>query len=262
MAAESSNDRLVVRAQLPSDAVTVEGAERSGPPAPGPGQDIRYLTEQEEARERLRASVDRLTQQASLQVQMQKEPLKMIGGASAVGAVVGLIVGRQFRRSKKVYVDAHSPVKHQKAFIKAQKKQAKGKNDVGGALVATLGTLAVRMLTDKVLAPKLEEVASGLLAKAGQEGAGREGRSTTASARAGADKPDLAARPVTVPAAAAPAVPVPAPVLNSVPASAQGEVTAVAPVHPGVVALPESQVEAKVQGTPIPEGEKRNPNAH
>lgn len=253
MAGDDRKDQLVVRAQVPSDAVTVERAEDAGTPAPG--QDIRYLTEQEEARERLRASVDRLTRQASLQVQLQKEPLKMIGGASAVGAVVGLVVGRQFRRSKKVYVDAHSPVKHQKAFIKAQKKQAKGKNDVGGALVATLGTLAVRMLTDKVLAPKLEQVASGLLAKAGQEGGGR---STTASARARAEKPDLAARPVTVPATAAPAVAVPV----AAPTPAQDDALTVAPVHPGVVPLPESQVEAKVQGTPIPEGEKRNPNAH
>ena len=242
-----SSEALVVRAQVPSDAVTVERS-------PAPGQDIRYLTEQEEARERLRASVDRLTQQASLQVQMQKEPLKMIGGASAVGALVGLVVGRQFRRSKKVYVDAHSPVKHQKAFIKAQKKQAKGKNDVGGALVATLGTLAVRMLTDKVLAPKLEEVASGLLAKAGQEA---PARSTTASVRARADKADVTARPVTAPAAAAPAVAVPV----ATPAASQSVVPAVAPLHPGVVALPESQVEAKVEGTPIAEGEKRNPNA-
>lgn len=245
-----SSEQLVVRAQAPSDAVTVERPSST----PAPGQDIRYLTEQEEARERLRASVDRLTQQASLQVQMQKEPLKMIGGASAVGALVGLVVGRQFRRSKKVYVDAHSPVKHQKAFIKAQKKQAKGKNDVGGALVATLGTLAVRMLTDKVLAPKLEEVANGLLAKAGQD---VPARSTVASERTKPAKADLTARPATVPAAAAPAIPVP--VSSASPAHEPSP--SVAPAHPGVVPLPESQVEAKVQGTPIDEGEKRNPNA-
>ena len=94
------------------------------------------LTEREAARARLKASVDVLAERANLQVQMQKEPLKMIGGASAVGAVLGMVVGRQFRRSKKIYVDAASPIKHQKALMKAQKKQ--GGQSVGGALVAAL----------------------------------------------------------------------------------------------------------------------------
>ncbi|MFC6660175.1 hypothetical protein [Deinococcus multiflagellatus] len=85
-----------------------------------------YITEREEARERLKASVDALTREASLQVKMQQEPLKMLGGASAVGAVLGLVVGRQFRRSRKIYVDAQSPVKHQKALVKAQQKQKGG----------------------------------------------------------------------------------------------------------------------------------------
>ncbi|GGK92552.1 hypothetical protein [Deinococcus radiotolerans] len=126
-----------------------------------------YLTEREEARQRLKDSVDALTQQASLQVQLQKDPLKMLGGASAVGALVGLVVGRQFRRSRKIYVDAQSPAKHQKALIKAQKSQ-KGGGGVGGALVATIGTLAVKTLMDKVVTPRLETLADGLLDKAGQ----------------------------------------------------------------------------------------------
>ena len=93
--------------------------------------------------------MDALTQQASLHAQMQKDPLKMLGGASAVGALMGIVVGRQFRRSRKIYVDAQSPAKHQKALMKAQKNQ-KGGGGVGGALVATLGTLAVKTLMDKI----------------------------------------------------------------------------------------------------------------
>ena len=129
------------------------------------------LTEREAARARLKASVDVLAERANLQVQMQKEPLKMIGGASAVGAVLGMVVGRQFRRSKKIYVDAASPIKHQKALMKAQKKQ--GGQSVGGALVAAAVPLIVRMVTEKFVTPKLEELSSGLLDRAAGSGAAR-----------------------------------------------------------------------------------------
>ncbi len=122
------------------------------------------LTEREQVRERLKSSVNTLTQEVNLQAKMQTEPLKIIGGASAVGAVVGLLLGSQVKRSKKIYVDAGSPIKHQKSLIKAQNAQ---KNSVGGALLVTLGTLAVKTLTDKVIAPKIEEFAAGLIAKAG-----------------------------------------------------------------------------------------------
>lgn len=125
-------------------------------------------SEREEARARLRASVDALAERANLQVQMQKEPLKMLGGASAVGALIGVVAGRQLRRSKKIYVDATSPEKQQKALIKAQ-KQHQGGGGVGGALVATLGTLAFKVLQDRVIKPRLEEMANGLLERAGQQ---------------------------------------------------------------------------------------------
>ncbi|WP_216323444.1 hypothetical protein [Deinococcus aestuarii] len=126
-----------------------------------------YRDEREEARARLRASVDALAERTNLQVQMQKEPLKMLGGASAVGALIGVVAGRQLRRSKKIYVDATSPEKHQKALINAQKKH-QGGGGVGGALVATLGTLAFKVLRDRVLQPKLEEMANTMLERAGQ----------------------------------------------------------------------------------------------
>lgn len=223
-------------------------------------------SERDEARARLKASVDALTEQASLQVQMQKDPLKMLGGASAVGALVGIAVGRQFRRSKKIYVDATSPAKHQKALIKAQHKRQGGKG-VGGALVATLTTLAFRTLNERVLTPKLEEIAGGLMEKAGQEpGKGgqaapkktatRSAASAPASSGGAASflkRPDSAATPgkstygeQSLDQAAATGSP-------SVPVAA-------APSHVGVLPTPRSTVEAKAQGTPIAPDEKANPN--
>ncbi|AAF10447.1 hypothetical protein [Deinococcus radiodurans] len=230
----------------------------------GENTDVRYLNEQEEARERLKASVDRLTQQASLQVKVEKEPLKMLGGASAVGAVIGLVLGRQLRRSKKIYVDAHSPVKHQREFVKAQQRAQNNKNNVGGALLATLGTMAVKMLTDKVLAPKLEEVANNLLDKAGQPSAAtRVAAPSNANATAAASN---AGQIPTVNRASTPVAPAAAPAQTQSQPQVSGDhphpgvhYTA-NPVHPGVVPIPDSVVEAKAQGTPISEDQKVNPN--
>ncbi|ALW89215.1 hypothetical protein [Deinococcus actinosclerus] len=207
-----------------------------------------YLTEREEARQRLQQSVDALTQQASLHVQMQKDPLKMLGGASAVGALMGIVVGRQFRRSRKIYVDAESPAKHQKALIKAQKTQ-KGGGGVGGALVATLGTLAVKTLMDKVITPRLETLADGLLDKAGhprdradqpaQRGPGGQVSPSVSSG--------VGAFTRTTPAASAQSYTQQAPAEGS----AAPAPTASAPV---------STVKAAAEGSPIAPDDLSNPN--
>ncbi|GGS18491.1 hypothetical protein [Deinococcus knuensis] len=229
-----------------------------------------YLTEREEARERLKNSVDALTEQASLQVNMQKDPLKMLGGASAVGAVIGMVVGRQFKRSRKVYVDASSPAKHQKALIKAQKSQKGG--GVGGALVATLGTLAFKTVMDRVITPRLEELADNLLEKSGQ-GAGN-GQATRPAARSvqtplGSAAPavNFTKRPAS-PATTGPATPA-SPAQGAAQAQsyaqqapAEGSVPPAlgAPAHPGVKPAPASHVEAKAVGSPIAPDEMGNPN--
>ncbi len=237
------------------------------------------LTDREEARERLKASIDALADRANLQLQMQKEPAKMLGGASAVGAVIGLVIGRQFRRSKKIYVDAESPVKHQQALIKAQKADKGGVGGVGGALVATLGTLAVKTLTDRVLAPKLEELANSLLEKAGEAPKATPGKAAPARAQRAAlpekpsgqtprpmgtagsssaatssflkSAPDRAARPSPD---AAESYTQQAPAAGSTPPPAASR------EHPGVVPTPRSVVEAKAQGSAIAPQEKSNPN--
>ncbi|WP_291429685.1 hypothetical protein [Deinococcus sp.] len=235
-----------------------------------------YLTEREEARERLKNSVDALTQQASLQVNLQKEPLKMLGGASAVGAVLGLVVGRQFKRSKKVYVDADSPIKHQKALIKAQKSQRGG--GVGGALVATLGTLAFKTVMDRVVTPRLEQVADTLMEKSGQPaGSAKSAAPARASAQItparGAPStlggaPSSAAvsftkAPASEGAASAQSVQSyaqQAPAQGSVPPAPGTSAALETPAHPGVKPHPVSHVEAKAVGSPIAPDEMGNPN--
>ncbi|GGM15120.1 hypothetical protein [Deinococcus aerophilus] len=238
-------------------------------------------TEREEARERLKESIDALADRANLQLQMQKEPAKLLGGASAVGAVIGLVIGRQFRRSKKIYVDAESPVKHQQALIKAQKSDKGGVGGVGGALVATLGTLAVKTLTDRVLAPKLEELANSLLEKAGESpkttpgkaASGRPERSAlpskpaaqtprpmgTASTSSAATASFLKSAPD---GAARPSPNVAESYAQQAPAAGSTPPQAVNPEHPGVVPTPKSVVEAKAQGSVIAPEEKSNPNRH
>ncbi|WP_104990950.1 hypothetical protein [Deinococcus sp. NW-56] len=229
--------------------------------------DSHSRSERDEARARLKASVDALTEQASLQVQMQKDPLKMLGGASAVGALVGMAVGRQFRRSKKIYVDATSPAKHQKALIKAQHKQQGGKG-IGGALVATLTTLAFKTLNERVLTPKLEEIAGGLMEKAGQEpGKGGSGqavakpspRSSAATPTSSGGAASFLKRPEPVGTAGKPTYGEQS--LNQAVATGSPSVSAAtAPSHVGVLPTPKSTVEAKAQGTPIAPHEKVNPN--
>ena len=213
--------------------------------------EVRYMTEQEEARARLKASIDALTEQASFQVQMQKEPLKMLGGASAVGAVLGMVVGRQFRRSKKIYVDAESPVKHQKALMKAQSKQQSGPG-AGGALIATLGTLAFKQVMEKVVTPKLESVANNLLEKAGQAESPRPASVLP--------RPASAPASVTPPQTSDPEASFLKPPSQSQ-AHTQHAHTPPAATHVGVIAMPESKVEAKAVGTPIDEHDRVNPNA-
>ncbi|GAA5440670.1 hypothetical protein ACFQDE_03905 [Deinococcus caeni] len=213
-----------------------------------------YLTEREEARERLKSSVDALTRQASLQVNLQKDPLKMLGGASAVGAVIGMVVGRQFRRSRKIYVDAASPAKHQKALIKAQKS---GKGGVGGALVATLGTLAVKTVMDRVVTPRLEQLADNLLEKSGQPAGAT--RAAPQSTRAPAARPQATGGTVSFIKTPAQS---PAPAQSyAQQAPADGSVPpAPTPAHPGVKPAPASHVEAKAVGSPIAPDEMGNPN--
>lgn len=227
------------------------------------------LTEKELARERLRAKVDVLTETASLKGQMQMEPLKMLGGASAVGAVLGLALGSQMKRTKKIYVDANSPAMYQKGLIKAQQKEKGG--DLGGALVATLVTVGARALSNKLVRDRLQTLAEDLFAKAGQAPQeGGQGQSAT-SRKAASSAQVAVVRPAPSTSSSAASNPAVSrflkqgagqPQTASVPgvAAEQGQVPeASGPVRHAEV--PGSTVEALADGAPIERSEMKNPNA-
>lgn len=220
-----------------------------------------YRDEREEARARLKASVDALAERTNLQVQMQKEPLKMLGGASAVGALLGVVIGRQFKRTKKIYVDVDSPIKHQKELIKAQQKQ-QGKGGVGGALIATATTLAFKVLNDRVIAPRLEEMANNLLERAGQEPGPKGGQKSGGAASAASASRLPSRSPAASPSTGGTA--------SFLKRDQGGEADDAARTGvpgglstPGTgssVPTPTSTVVAKAQGSPIDPQEKMNPN--
>ena len=145
------------------------------------------MTERDEARAKLRRSIDTLAERTNVQLQMQKEPLRMLGGATGVGVALGVLVGRRFRRSRRIYVDAASAKKEQKALAKAQSK-GKGGN-VGNALIATVATLGFRLLQERVIVPRLEEYADKLMAQQG--GAQPAGQARTARGSGREVKVDL-----------------------------------------------------------------------
>ena len=133
------------------------------------------MSEREDARMRLQESVDQLGQQASLQVQLQKEPLKMLGIATGVGAVIGIVLGRSLQKTRKIYVDDTLSKKDQKAFAKAQARHKGPGGNICGALLSTLGTLSYKIVQDRYIAPKLEELAQNLSQQA-EGGAGKTPR--------------------------------------------------------------------------------------
>ena len=126
------------------------------------------MSERDEARARLKSSIDALADKANVQLKLQQEPIKMLGGATGVGLALGVLVGRSLRRSKRIYVDAASSKKDQKLLMKAQSK--KGGGGIGGAIFATVATLGFKVLQERVIAPRLGEIADRLLEQSKQSG--------------------------------------------------------------------------------------------
>ena len=147
------------------------------------------MNERDEARAKLKSSIDTLVEQTNLQLKMQQEPLKMLGGATGVGLALGMLVGRSMRRSRRIYVDAASSKKDQKALTKAQSKKG---GSVGNAVLATVATLGFRVLQERVIAPRLGDFADRLLEKSGAAGgnsAGGTGAGRNGAAGAGIKAP-------------------------------------------------------------------------
>ena len=98
-----------------------------------------------------------------------------------MGLALGVLVGRQFRRTRRIYVDAASTKKDQKALTKAQKKS--GGNSIGGALLATAATLGFKILQERVLVPRLEEFADRMMSQQGTAEGGKTVTTVTAKPR-------------------------------------------------------------------------------
>ena len=133
------------------------------------------MSERDEARARLKSSIDALADKVNVQLKMQQEPIRMLGGATGVGLALGVLVGRSLRRSKRVYVDAASSKKDQKSLMKAQSK--KGGSSIGGAILATVATLGFKVLQERVIAPRLGELADRMLEQSKQSGSPKPGSS-------------------------------------------------------------------------------------
>ena len=127
------------------------------------------MSERDEARARLKSSIDALADRANVQLKMQQEPIKMLGGATGVGLALGVLVGRSLRRSKRIYVDAASSKKDQKSLMKAQGKKGGG-SGIGGAILATVATLGFKVLQERVIAPRLGEFADRMMEQGKQSG--------------------------------------------------------------------------------------------
>ena len=126
------------------------------------------MSERDEARARLKSSIDALADKANVQLKLQQEPIKMLGGATGVGLALGVLVGRSLRRSKRIYVDAASSKEDQKSLMKAQSK--KGGSSIGGAIFATVATLGFKVLQERVIAPRLGEFADRMMEQSKQSG--------------------------------------------------------------------------------------------
>ena len=126
------------------------------------------MSERDEARARLKSSIDALADKANVQLKMQQEPIRMLGGATGVGLALGVLVGRSLRRSKRIYVDAASSQKDQKSLMRAQGK--KGGSGIGGAIFATVATLGFKVLQERVIAPRLGELADRMMEQSKQSG--------------------------------------------------------------------------------------------
>ncbi len=126
------------------------------------------MSERDEARARLKSSIDALADRANVQLKLQPEPIRMLGGATGVGLALGVLVGRSLRRSKRIYVDAASSKKDQKSLMKAKSK--KGGGGIGGAIFATVVTLGFKVLQERVIAPRLGEFADRMMEQSKQSG--------------------------------------------------------------------------------------------
>jgi hypothetical protein len=113
--------------------------------------------EREAARAKLRQSVDRLTEQVSLQAKLQRSPLQLLGALSGIGLTLGFLLGRRGRSAA---------VRRAAARAASKVGKAAAGFELRGLVLGALGPLLWRIAQDKLIAPFLEQGADRLIERA------------------------------------------------------------------------------------------------
>ncbi|WP_034337349.1 DUF883 C-terminal domain-containing protein [Deinococcus misasensis] len=114
------------------------------------------MTQSDEAKRHLEESLNTLQESTSLHVKLQQDPLKKIGVAVGAGLLLGVLIGRSTKKTKIVKVAGGKNVEQ-------AKEAAASKGALSGVILTAVGGLVLKVLQEKVLAPKLEELADQLL---------------------------------------------------------------------------------------------------
>lgn len=114
------------------------------------------MTQSDEAKRHLEESLNTLQESTSLHVKLQQDPLKKIGMAVGAGLLLGVMIGRSTKKTKIVKVAGGKNVEQ-------AKEAAASKGALSGVILTAVGGLVLKVLQEKVLAPKLEELADQLL---------------------------------------------------------------------------------------------------
>lgn len=114
------------------------------------------MTQSDEAKRHLEESLNTLQESTSLHVKLQQDPLKKIGMAVGAGLLLGVLIGRSTKKTKIVKVAGGKNVEQ-------AKEAAASKGALSGVILTAVGGLVLKVLQEKVLAPKLEELADQLL---------------------------------------------------------------------------------------------------
>lgn len=114
------------------------------------------MTQTDDAKRHLEENLNALQESTSLHVKLQQDPLKKLGMAVGAGLVLGILIGRGTKKTRVVKVAGGKNVEQ-------AKEAAASKGALSGVIITAVGGMLLKVLQEKVLAPKLEELADQLL---------------------------------------------------------------------------------------------------